>query len=199
MLAPIGDVLGVARQGSEHLPVAVGKPHALGMTRYLPCCLARQSAYATAGSAYHRRQHWPRTAGSRRFIPAAQHEELITAGITPVPLPLLMARIAVGLEVMLLTPQPFRPEAQPHPARRNVGLQVPPAGTSNWPADAASREPAATDPVPRPAQPAVPLEQFAAPSCPPAASAPPAPPTPCPSSDTRTALNIRAGIPYSRM
>ena len=28
MLAPIGDVLGVARQGSEHLPVSVGKPHA---------------------------------------------------------------------------------------------------------------------------------------------------------------------------
>ena len=30
MLAPIGDVLGVARQGSERLLVAVGKPHALG-------------------------------------------------------------------------------------------------------------------------------------------------------------------------
>ena len=34
-----------------------------------------------------------------------------------------MARIAILLQVMLLPPQPFRPEAQPHPARRNVGLQ----------------------------------------------------------------------------
>ena len=34
-----------------------------------------------------------------------------------------MARIVVDLELMLLPPQPFRPEAQPHPARRNVGLQ----------------------------------------------------------------------------
>ena len=29
MLAPIGGVLGVARQGSEHLIVSVGKPYAL--------------------------------------------------------------------------------------------------------------------------------------------------------------------------
>ena len=59
-----------------------------------------------------------------RFIPAAQHEELITAGILPVPEPLLMTGIAIGLQVMLLTPQPLRPEAQPDPARTKVGFQA---------------------------------------------------------------------------
>ena len=34
-----------------------------------------------------------------------------------------MTVVAILLKVMLLTPQPFRPEAQPHPARRNISLQ----------------------------------------------------------------------------
>ena len=60
---------------------------------------------------------------ARRFIPAPQHKELVAARIPPLTQPLLVAPITVGLQVMLLPPQPPGPETQPDPARRNVGLQ----------------------------------------------------------------------------
>ena len=58
-----------------------------------------------------------------RLIPAAQHEELVAAGILPVPAPLFMTGVAIGLQVMLLAPQPLRPETQPYQPSRDVGLQ----------------------------------------------------------------------------
>ena len=60
---------------------------------------------------------------TRRLIPAPQHEELVTAGIPPVPQPFLMAGVAIGLQVVLLAPQPPGPEAQPHPALSYVAFQ----------------------------------------------------------------------------
>ena len=123
MLAPIGGVLGVARQGSERLPVAVGKPH-VGDDQVLAVLLRQaightqpQVQRTIIGNAGHAQL------AAAGFIPAAQHEELITAGVPPVPEPLRMTGVAILLQVLLLTLQPPGPEAQPHPARWNVGLQ----------------------------------------------------------------------------
>ena len=110
-----------------------------------------------------------------------------------------MTGVAILLQVMLLPPQPLRPEAQPDPARRNVGLQsrqpgpqtgqpppllvnlVPPAlflGLRNlpFPLGAIRRSKLST------------RNRCAARTA-----------DTLPSSDTRTALNSRAGIPCSRM
>ena len=84
MLAPIGGVLGVARQCSEHLPVSVGKPHALD--DQVLAVLLRQAIGHTQpqgqrtiiGNAGHAQLT------TARFIPAAQHEELVAAGVPPV-------------------------------------------------------------------------------------------------------------------
>ena len=110
-----------------------------------------------------------------------------------------MTGVAILLQVMLLPPQPLRPEAQPHPARRNVGLQhcqfgfqvrqpppllvnlLPPTlflGLRNLPFRLSNSPLQAVHPQP--------LRR-------------PPPPDTLPSSDTRTPLNIRAGIPCSRM
>ena len=84
MLAPIGDVLGVARQGSEHLPVAVGKPH-VGDDQVLAVLLRQairqpqpQGQRAIIGNGGHTEL------APRRLVPAPQHEELVAAGILPV-------------------------------------------------------------------------------------------------------------------
>ena len=84
MLASIGDVLGVAPQRRQHLLVSVGEPHvwddqvlamliseAIGHTQ-------PQGQRTIIGNAGHAQL------AAARFIPTAQHEELITAGILPV-------------------------------------------------------------------------------------------------------------------
>ena len=84
MLAPIGRVLGVARQGSEHLRVSVSKPHV--WDDQVLAVLLRQAIGHTQpqgqrtiiGNAGHAQL------ATARFIPTAQHEELITAGVPPV-------------------------------------------------------------------------------------------------------------------
>ena len=72
---------------------------------------------------------------ARRFIPAPQYKELVAARIPPLTQPLLVAPITVGLQVMLLPPQPPGPEAQPYQALRNVGFQ------SNQPVSKISQPP----------------------------------------------------------
>ena len=103
--------------------MAVGKPH-VGDDQVLAVLLRQaightqpQGQRTIIGNAGHAQL------ATARFIPTAQHEELITAGVPPVPEPLRMTGVAILLQVMLLAPQPPGPEAQPHPARRNVGLQ----------------------------------------------------------------------------
>ena len=108
-----------------------------------------------------------------------------------------MTGVAILLKVMLLPPQPLRPEAQPHPARRNVGLQ------SNQPVSKIGQPPPLLVNLLPPTlflglrQPAVPLEQFAAPRLSTRNRCAARTADTLPSSDTRTALNSRAGIPYS--
>ena len=123
MLTPVLSVLGVAPQGRQDLLVPVSKPHALHdqVLAILPRQAIRQTQpqgqRAIIGNGSHAEL------ASRRFIPAAEHEELVATGIPPVPEPFLMTAVAVCLEVVLLAPQPLRPEAQPHSARRNVSFQ----------------------------------------------------------------------------
>ena len=123
MLASVGGVVGIAVQGRRHLLVAVGKPHTLH--NQVLAVLLRQAIGHTQpqgqrtiiGNAGHAQL------ATARFIPAAQHEELITAGILPVPEPFLMAAITVGFQVVLLPPQPPGPETQPYQPSRDVGFQ----------------------------------------------------------------------------
>ena len=121
MLTPVGSILGVALQSRQHLLVAVGKPHTLDdqvLAMLLRQAIRQPQGQRTIiGNAGHAQL------ATARFIPAAQHEELVAAGILPVLQPFLMTVVAILLQVMLLTPQLLRPEAQSDPALRNVGFQ----------------------------------------------------------------------------
>ena len=123
VLVPVRDVISIALECRQHLLVAVGKPHTFDyqVLAVLPRQAVRhsqpQGQCAVVGNGGHAEL------ATRRLIPAAQHEELIAAGIPPVLEPLLMAGVAVIRKVALLPPKPLRPEAQPYPARRDVGFQ----------------------------------------------------------------------------
>ena len=123
MLISVRSVLGVAAQRRQHLLMPIGEAHAFdGQILAMLCRQAirhpqpqRQAPVIGHGS------HAQLTA--RRLIPATQHEELVTARLSPVPEPFLMAGVAVCLEVVLLTPQFLGPKAQSHPALGNVSFQ----------------------------------------------------------------------------
>ena len=93
-----------------------------------------------------------------------------------------MTGVAILLQVLLLTPQPPGPEAQPHPARRNVGLQ------SNQPVSKIGQPPPLLVNLLPPTLFRGLRNRCAARTA-----------DTLPSSDTRTALNSRAGIPCSLM
>ena len=125
MLALVCGVLGVAPQRRQHLLVSVGKPHALddqvlavllrqAIGQPQPQPQGQRAIIANSGHAQ---------LATARFIPAPQHEELVAAGSLPVLKPFAMAGVAIGLQVVLLTPQPLGPEAQPYQALRDVGFQ----------------------------------------------------------------------------
>ena len=104
--------------------MTVGKPHSLdyqvpvGLSRQAVGHTQPQGQCAVVGHGGHAEL------ATRRLIPAPQDEELVAASILPIPEPLLVAGVAVGLEIVLLPPQPRRPAAQPHSARSNVGFQL---------------------------------------------------------------------------
>ena len=116
-------MLGIALQRRQNLLVAVGEPHSLyGQVFAMTTGQAightqPQGQRAVIGNGRHTQL------ASRRFIPAPQHEELIAAGSLPVPEPFLMSGVTVGFEILLLAPQPLGPKAQPYPAVRYMGFQ----------------------------------------------------------------------------
>ena len=123
MLASVGGVVGIALQRRQHLLVPVGEPHTLD-DQVLAMLIGQairhtqpQGQRAIIGNCGHTQL------ATSRLIPAAQHEELVAAGILPVPAPLLMTGVAIGLQVMLLAPQPLRPETQPYQPSRDAGFQ----------------------------------------------------------------------------
>ena len=120
MLAPIADVLRVAVQRSQNLLVAVGEPHAFD-GHVLP--MLRCEAVRNPEPERQRPVIGHAKLATRRFISAAQHDELIATGVLLVPEPLLMAAVAVLSQVALPPPEPFGPEAQPDPPRFNVCFQ----------------------------------------------------------------------------
>ncbi|CAI8044142.1 hypothetical protein GBAR_LOCUS24515, partial [Geodia barretti] len=123
MLPSVHRVLRVAPQRRQHHIVSRSKPHVWNHQVF---------AVPSRQAIRHPQPQRQRTVvidgrhaqlASRRLIPAAQHEELVAAGVLPVPEPFLMTGIAIGLQVILLPPQLLGAEAQPHPAGRNVGFQ----------------------------------------------------------------------------
>ena len=99
MLASVCDVFGIAPQRRQHLLMAVGKPHALHdqVLAVLPNQAIghsqTQGHRAVIGNGSHAEL------ATRRLIPTTEHEELVAAGISPVPEPLLMAGVAIGIQV----------------------------------------------------------------------------------------------------
>ena len=123
VLAPILGVVGIAPQACQHLLIPVGKLHTRNdqVFAVLPRQRVRHSQPQGQRPVISNGRH--AELATRRLIPAPQHEELVTAGVPPVPEPFLMAGVAVGLQMMLLAPQPLRPEAQPHSALSYVAFQ----------------------------------------------------------------------------
>ena len=123
MLAPVPGVISIAVQRGEDLLVAVGELHAFD-DQVLPLLWREavrhpqsQRQRPVIGHGGHAQL------ATRRFVPAAQHEELAATDILPVGQPLLMTGVAVLRQVALLAPEALGPEAQPDLARSNVRLQ----------------------------------------------------------------------------
>ena len=123
MLAPVAGVLGIAVQRRQYLLLAVGEPHTCD--GQVLAMLWRQAVRhpqperqrAVIGHGGHAQL------ATLRLVPAAQHEELVTAACLPIPEPFLVTGVAVLRQVALLAPEPFGAEAQPDPSCLNVRFQ----------------------------------------------------------------------------
>ena len=140
---PAFSKLQVGLQRRQHLAVAVGELDAFDdhVFAMLPGQAIRhpqpQGQGAVAGNPRHAQL------AAAGLIPAPQDEELAAAGSPPTGQPLLMAAVAVGLQVVLAAPELPAAEAQPDQAHRRVGLDPAPAWTAGCAACASSDGPRA--------------------------------------------------------
>ena len=121
--SPVSGILGVAVQRRQHLLVTVGELYAFD--DHVPPMLRRQAVRdpqperqrAVIGHGGHAQL------AAGRLITVAQHEEIVATGIPPVGQPLLVALVAIGLQVVLPAPEFLGPKAQSHSSRVGIVLQ----------------------------------------------------------------------------
>ena len=121
--APALTVLGVAVQGRQHLNLSVFEPYPrddqvlalfVGPAVRQPGAQGKKPVISQRGHAQ---------LAATRLISTAQHEEVVAAGPAPIPDPVLVTGIPVGLQVVLLSPQLPGAKAETHPPGLYVRLQ----------------------------------------------------------------------------